>query len=154
MKELVPFGPNATFIFHVIRSERMFCRVFQEFFSFLRLCTDIFIAFILECAHCFAYHILRKLLCGLLFTCLSALSAPGLTDCYNIVLWPLALCCLQLCRAGQLVFSPCLECLGWAAGQCVQIVTAFRPVTIVLSGSPWTEACERPPAPLSKRTAH
>ena len=78
------------------RSEKMLRRVFQESFSTLCLCTDIFIVFILECAHCIAFHVLRKLLCGLLFTCLSSLSAPGLTDCYNVVVWPLALCCLQV----------------------------------------------------------
>ena len=116
------------------RSEQIFRRVFQEFFSFLRLCTDIVIVFVLECAHCLAFHVLRKLLCGLLFTCLSALSAPGLTDCYNIAVWPLAVCCLQVCRAGQVVLTPCVECLGWASGRCVEIVTAFRPVNVVWHG--------------------
>ena len=113
------------------RSEKLFRRIFQEFFSALRLCTDIFIAFLLECAHCLIFHILRKLCCGLLFTFLSAMSGPGLTDCYNTIVWPLAVCCLHVCRAGQMVVSPCVECLGWMAGRCVQIVSACRPVHFV-----------------------
>ena len=113
------------------RSEQLSRRIFQECFSTLRLCSDIFIAFLLECAHCFFFHILRKLCCGLLFTFLSAMSGPGLTDCYNIILWPLALCCLHICQAAQMVITPCVECLGWMAGRCVQIVSACRPIHIV-----------------------
>ena len=124
---------SVTFV-SLSRSERMFRRVFQEFFSLLRLCTDVFIVFILECFHCLAFHVLRKLLCGLLFTCLSPFSSHGLADCYNIIVMPLALCCLQICRAWQLVLSPCLECLGWAGQWCLAMVTAFRPVNIVYQG--------------------
>ncbi|CAI8033508.1 hypothetical protein GBAR_LOCUS18890 [Geodia barretti] len=120
------------------RSEKMLRRVFQEFFSCLRLCTDLFIVFILECAHCIAFHVLRKLLCGLLFTCLSSLSAPGLTDCYNVVVWPLALCCLQVCRAGGLVLGPCVECLGWPGNGCLVMVNPSIPVNIVLTGQDGT----------------
>ncbi|CAI8033507.1 hypothetical protein GBAR_LOCUS18890 [Geodia barretti] len=116
----------------------MLRRVFQEFFSCLRLCTDLFIVFILECAHCIAFHVLRKLLCGLLFTCLSSLSAPGLTDCYNVVVWPLALCCLQVCRAGGLVLGPCVECLGWPGNGCLVMVNPSIPVNIVLTGQDGT----------------
>ena len=84
------------------RCEKISHRIFQEFFSILRLCTDLVITFVLECAHYLAFHILRKLCCGLLFIFLSALAAPGLTDCYNTVMWPVALFCLQVCRAGRL----------------------------------------------------
>lgn len=113
------------------RSERFFRRLFREVFSTIRLCTDVFITFLLECAHCFAFHFLRKLCCGLLFIILSAFSAPGLTDCYNVVFWPLAVCSSQVCQAMRIVATPCIECFGGIIGRCVEVVSAFRPVHVV-----------------------
>lgn len=113
------------------RSEKFFRRLFREVFSTIRLCTDVFIMFLLECAHCFAFHFLRKLCCGLLFIILSALSAPGLTDCYNVVFWPLAVCSSQICQAMRIVATPCIECFGGIVGRCVEVVSAFRPVHVV-----------------------
>ena len=120
----------------LFRVERVAQRCFREFFSILRLFSDVVITFLLECVHFLVFHILRKLLCGLLFTVLSALSGPVLTECYNIMVWPLALCCFHTCNALKLVLSPCWTGLGWTVGKCVDIAGACRLVQVNTSCPP------------------
>ena len=115
---------------HTHRSEQLSQRCAAEVFSTLRVFTDFLLAFFLECLRYVTFHLIHKLCCGIVVVLSDSLLKPSTTECFNVLLWPLASCLWHTGRALKLCLGPCLEILASLVSQCVLVVRAFRLVEV------------------------
>ncbi len=108
------------------RSEQLSRRCTEEVVSCMKIISDFIINFTLGLIHFFLYHIIRKLLCGVVRIISDTCIKSSIDVIFNGILWPLCAMSYQISKASVLILTPIVGLVGTLLNHVANMLKACR----------------------------